>query len=80
MDIEAIKLYLEKMERIYFKQAVWDLGVVAYLIDQMVDSPIKLCYAKELRHCVNLNPVRLRWVWFHSDIRNMLNEIYKKAS
>lgn len=77
--VEYAKAYLTKVERIFFKQAVWDLKVVAHLIDQMADGPIKLLYTRELKHCVQLNPVRLRWVWFHSDIKTIMNH-FKKAS
>lgn len=76
MDIEAVKIYLEKMERIFFKQAVWDLKVIAQLVDKIpADHGRKPYFVNELKNGVLLNPVRLRWVWFHSDIRELLGVI-----
>lgn len=81
MDLESIRLQLETVERIFFKQAVWDLRVIAQLVDRIpVDNSRRAYFVGELRNAVRLNPVRLRWVWWHNDIRELINEVCKETS
>lgn len=76
MDIEVIKLQLETVERIFFKQAVWNLRLVAQLIDKIPTSHARRAYfVDELKNGVRMNPRRLRWVWWHNDIRELLEII-----
>ena len=84
MSTEDVKLYLEKMERIFFKQAVWDLRVIAILLAKIPHThPRRGYFVDELNNGVRLNPRKLRWVWWHDDIRELIgiiDEICPKAS